>query len=137
MRLCYKYLQAVTVLLFVLTGIVLAQSSPVITKVEASTGYIRVEWTINSEAGIDHYEIWRSSGSSEPILIGNVQRGNFYFEDKNNLYKTVDQYFKYKVKAISGANGSILGQSGIVGTHFYYTSSTYKRTWGSIKAMFR
>jgi hypothetical protein len=136
MKLGHKYFFAAAILLFVLTGIVLAQSNPTITKVEASVGYIRVEWTINSEAGIDHYEVWRSSGSSNPYCVGIVQRGIFYFEDKN-LYKTEDQYFKYQVRAVGGPNGSILGQSGIWGTPYSSTSSTAKRTWGSIKAMFR
>jgi hypothetical protein len=137
MKLGYKYLIVTAILLFVLAGMVLAQSNPTITKVESYVGYIRVEWTINSEAGIDHYEVWRSSGSSVPYLVGVVQRGIFYLEDRNSLYKTEDQYFIYQVRAVGGPNGSVLGQSDIKGIHFNSTSSTAKRTWGSIKAMFR
>jgi hypothetical protein len=136
MKLGYKYFFVAAILLFVLTGMVLAQSNPTITKVESFVGYIRVEWTINSEAGVDHYEVWRSSGSSDLILIGVVQRGTFYLEDRNSLYKTEDQYFNYQVRAI-GSNPSIQGKSEIVGIRFMSTSSTAKRTWGSIKAMFR
>jgi hypothetical protein len=136
MKLGHKYFFATAILLFVLTGMVLAQSNPTITKVESFVGYIRVEWTINTEAGVDHYEVWRSSGSSNPYLVGVVQRGIFYLEDRNSLYKTEDQYFNYQVRAVGGPNGPVLGQSEIKGIRFS-TSSTPKRTWGSIKAMFR
>jgi hypothetical protein len=137
MKLGYKYFIVTAILLFILTGLVRAQSNPAITKVESFVGYIRVEWTINSEGGIDHYEVWRSSGSSDPYLVGIVQRGIFYLEDRNSLYKTEDQYFNYQVRALGGPNGPVLGQSEIKGTHYNNTSSIGKRTWGSIKAMFR
>lgn len=137
MKLGQKYLFAVAILLFVLTGMVRAQSNPIITKVESLVGYIRVEWTINSEAGVDHYEVWRSSGSFDPSCVGVVQRGVFYLDDRTSLYKTEDQYFSYQVKAVGGPNGPVQGQSEIKGIRFMSTSSTAKRTWGSIKAMFR
>ena len=133
MKLGYKYFFTAAILLFVLAGMVRAQNNPTITKIESFVSYIRVEWTINSEAGVDHYEVWRSSGSSDPYRVGVVARGIFYFEDRNSLYKTEDQYFNYQVRVV----GSIQGQSEIKGIYFNSTSSTAKRTWGSIKAMFR
>jgi hypothetical protein len=137
MKLGYKYFIATAILLLSLTGMVLAQSNPIITSVALFGGSIRVEWTINSEAGIDHYEVWRSTGSSDPIRVGIVQRGVFFYvEDKSNLNKTEDQYFSYQVKAVGGPNGTVQGQSEIRGISFI-TNSTAKRTWGSIKAMFR
>jgi hypothetical protein len=137
MKLGYKYFIATAILLFLLTGMVFAQSNPFDRPITAESfdGYIRVEWSVNSEAGVDHYEVWRSSGSSDPILIGVVQHGVFYLDDKTSLYKTEDQFFSYQVRAI-GSNESILGQSQPARIHFS-TSSTAKRTWGSIKAMFR
>jgi hypothetical protein len=136
MRLGHKYFIATAILLFVLSGMVFAQGNPTITKVESFDGYIRVEWTINSEEGVDHYEVWRSSGSSVPFCIGVVPRGVFYLDDKNGLYKTADQYFSYQVKAV-GSNPSLQGKSESAGIRYTSPSSTYKRTWGSIKAMFR
>jgi hypothetical protein len=136
MKLGYKYFIATTILLFVVTGMVLAQNNPTITKIESYDGYIRVEWTINSEAGVDHYEVWRSSGSSVALCVGIVQHGVFYLDDRTGLYKTEDQYFSYQVKAVGGSNGVVQGQSEIKGIRFS-TNSTAKRTWGSIKAMFR
>jgi hypothetical protein len=136
MRLGHKYFIATAILLFVITGMVFAQGNPTITKVESFDGYIRVEWTLNPETGVDHYEVWRSSGSSIPIFIGIVPRGFFYLDDKNGLYKTADQYFSYQVKAI-GSNPSLQGKSESVGIRYTSPNSTYKRTWGSIKAMFR
>jgi hypothetical protein len=136
MKLGLKYFFATALLLLVLTGMALAQSNPTITKVESFVGYVKVEWKIDSESGIDHYEVWRSSGSSQPYCVGVVPHGSYYLEDKNGLYKTEDQYFIYQVRAV-GPDASIQGQSEPVGVRFMSTSSTAKRTWGSIKAMFR
>jgi hypothetical protein len=135
MKLGYKYFIATAILLLGLTGMVLAQSNSIITiKVSKLTeGTIRVDWTINSESGVDHYEVWRTSGSVSFCRI--VQHGIFYFND-TDLYKTEDQYFSYQVKAIGSLDGTVQGQSEIRGISFI-TNSTAKRTWGSIKAMFR
>jgi hypothetical protein len=138
MKLGYKYFIATAFLLFVLTGMAFAQSNPFIKiSVESFDGYVRVGWTIKSEAGIDHYEVWRSSGTSDPILVGVVQHGVYSLDDKTSLYKTEDQYFSYQVKALGGPNGPVQGQSEIMGIRYSNPSSTAKRTWGSIKAMFR
>jgi hypothetical protein len=137
MKLGYKYFIATAILLCVLTGMVFAQSSPTITNVESFDGYIRVVWTLNPETGIDHYEVWRSSGTSDPIRVGVVQHGVFSFDDRTSLYKSEDQYFSYQVKALGGPNGPVQSQSEIKGIRYSNPSSTAKRTWGSIKAMFR
>jgi hypothetical protein len=133
MRLGHKYLFAVVILMFIFTGMTLAQSTPTI-EVKAFDGYIRISWTIDSEAGVDHYEVWRSCGSSIPLCVGTVKLGVFYFDDKSvGLYKTEDQYFSYQVRVI----GSNQRNSGVQGIRYTNPSSTPKRTWGSIKAMFR
>jgi len=137
MKLGHKYLFAAVILLFIFTGMMLAQGNPTITDIKVFDGYIRISWTIDSEAGVDHYEIWRSSGSSVSLCIGRTERGVFYFDDKNiSLYKAADQYFNYQVRVI-GSNQFLQSNSEIKGTRYTSPSSAYKRTWGSIKAMFR
>jgi|WetSurMetagenome_2_1015567.scaffolds.fasta_scaffold111899_3 hypothetical protein len=137
MRLGHKYLFAVIILLFILAGMTLAQSNPAIKEVKAFDGYIRVTWKIDSEVGVDHYEVWRSCGSSIPLCVGTVKLGVFYFDDKTvGLYKTEDQYFSYQVRAI-GPNQSTQSNSEVRGIRYTNPSSAPKRTWGSIKAMFR
>ena len=137
MRLGHKYLFAVIILLFIFTGMMLAQNTLTITDVKAFDGFIRVSWKIDSEAGVDHYEVWRSCGSSIPFCVGTVKPGVFYFDDKTvSLYKIEDQFFSYQVRAI-GPNQSTQSNSEPKGIRYTSPSSTPKRTWGSIKAMFR
>jgi hypothetical protein len=143
MKLGSKYSFAVAIMLFVFTGMVLAQkSNPTITKVEASVGYITVEWSMSSDDGVGSYIIWRKNGSSDFIEVGTAYGGNSRsFKDDNGLLKSSSQYyFFYKVQAL-GYNGQVLGESpsnGEKGGLIYnITSYTAKRTWGSIKAMFR
>ncbi len=108
-------------------------------RAEPSVGSIKISWKIDSDANVDHYEIYRATNIAGPftrIDNGNVTRGKFSFEDMNDLFKTMSQLFYYKVRALN-ANGNIIGQSDIVGASYNGASSTAKRTWGSIKAMFR
>ncbi len=131
MKITLKYLAAVSLLLFVLTGIIQAQNYPIITKIESYTSYIRLYLDWGSVSGSDTYSVYRSSGGSEVYtLVGEVKQGNPYFEDKKDLYKTVDQFFKYKVVGPRS-------ESNIETVRYSSPSSTAKRTWGSIKAMFR
>jgi len=136
MKLGYKYLFAAVVLLFIFTEMTLSQGKPEI-KVIAYDGYIRISWEMpnNSEAGVDHYEVWRSSGISASLPIAKVARGTFYFNDIN-LYKAEVHFFSYQVKAI-GSNSTLQSTSDPFGISYAGTNDTYKRTWGSIKAMFR
>jgi hypothetical protein len=138
MRLGHKYLFAVIILLFILAGMTLAQSNPTITDVKAYDGFIRISWKVDSEVGVDHYEVWRSCGISVPIQVGfDLKPGVHFFDDKTvGLYKTEDQYFSYQVRAI-GPNQSTQSNSKVEGIRYTNPSSTPKRTWGSIKAMFR
>ena len=119
-------------------GVIFAQNStPVITDVkQENDGTMKISWSIGSEDGIDHYEIFRSTGTSGQFShIGDVSRGTFVFTDNYDLFKTAGKYFRYQVKACRGE--TVVGLSGIVGASYNSTSSAAKRTWGSIKAMFR
>jgi hypothetical protein len=124
--------------LFVFSGMIFAQSStPVITDVKQDNdGTMKISWSIGSEDGIDHYEIFRSTGTTgEFSHIGNVSRGKFSFVDNYDLFKTTGKYFRYQVRAMH--EDFVVSQSAIVGASYNSTSSAAKRTWGSIKAMFR
>ena len=126
-------------LLFLLChGIVAAQNAvPVITDVKQEVdGTMRINWSIGSEDGIDHYAIFRSTGSAGQFShIGDVQKGTFSFSDNYDLFKTMGKYFRYQIRAYHAE--TLVSQSAIVGASYNSTSSAAKRTWGSIKAMFR
>lgn len=126
--------------MIIFSGILFAQSSTSqITDVnvkQGSDGTMRISWSIGSEDGIDHYEIFRSSGTTGQFSqIGDVPRGTFTFVDSYDLFKTTGKYFRYQIKALHAE--TVVSQSAIVGASYNSISSTAKSTWGSIKAMFR
>ena len=125
------------ILLIIFSGLVSAQiSAPQITGVSAqSDGTILINWTIGSESDISFYEIERGTDVNGTFShIGDASKGTLYFIDKTDLFKTANKYFCYKVTAV-GSSGS--RTSNIMGILYNSTSSAAKRTWGSIKAMFR
>jgi hypothetical protein len=137
MKASQKYLLLVA-LIIIFSGILLAQSSTlVITDVkQQSDGTIRISWSIGSEDGIDHYEIVRSTGNTGQFIhLGDVPRGTFSFIDSYDLFKTTGKYFRYQINAFHAE--TVISQSAPFGASYYSTSSAAKRTWGSIKAMFR
>jgi hypothetical protein len=107
-------------------------------RAEPSVGSIKISWRSDSEVNVDHYVVYRSTDINGYFSeAGRVSKGTFFFDDNVSvLYKTLSQFFCYKVIAVDSNNKEI-GQSNIVGTSYNSTSSTAKRTWGSIKAMFR
>lgn len=136
MRLRQKY-SLLIILLVLFSSLALAQTStPQITGVSTqSDGTVLINWMIGSENGVSYYEIFRSTDINGTFsLIGNAQKGTFYFIDKTDLFKTASKYFCYKVTAV-GSNDS--RTSNIMGILYNSTSGVGKRTWGSIKAMFR
>jgi hypothetical protein len=133
-----KYILLV-LLMIIFSGMMLAQTSTLkITDVkQQNDGTMKVSWWIGSEDGIDHYEIFRSTGSTGQFNhIGDAPRGTFFFYDNYDLFKTLGKYFSYQVKALR-ADKTIVSQSDQLGASYNSASSAAKRTWGSIKAMFR
>jgi hypothetical protein len=126
-------------LIIVFSGMMFAQANiPVITDVKQENDVtMKVTWSIGSEDGVDHYEIFRSTGTTGQFSrIGNALHGTFSFYDSYDLFKTMGKYFRYQVVALR-ADKTVIGQSTVVGASYNSTSSAAKRTWGSIKAMFR
>jgi hypothetical protein len=125
------------ILLVIFSSLISAQTSaPQITGVSVqSDGTILINWTIGSENGVGHYEIYRSADVNGTFNhIGDAPKGTLYFVDKNDLFKTASKYFCYKVIAVGSGDSR---SSNIMGVLYNSTSSAGKRTWGSIKAMFR
>ncbi len=124
------------ILLLISNGLVFAQTSaPQITRLVVQSDGVLINWTFDEDNSVDHYEIYRSTDINGTFSdIGNTPKGTLYFVDKTDLFKTVDKLFYYKVKAV-GAGYSLTSSSRSI--IYSSTSSAAKRTWGSIKAMFR
>jgi hypothetical protein len=111
-------------------------SGPQITKASMqSDGTVLINWMFDMDSNVGHYEIWRSTDVNGTFSqIGDVPKGTLYFVDKTDLFKTADKLFYYKVKAVGTGFSQTSGSMSVL---YSSTSSTAKRTWGSIKAMFR
>ncbi|HAL57407.1 MAG TPA: hypothetical protein DCP63_13300 [Bacteroidetes bacterium] len=106
-------------------------------------GHIKVSWQTEDETGVMRFEVWRSQivGGvlGDFMKVGSIEqsslRGNnssYEFVDQS-VFKTAGNVFAYKVRVVF-QSGAIF-DSDITRTSS--TTSAAKRTWGSIKAMFR
>jgi fibronectin type 3 domain-containing protein len=131
-----KYLLLLILMVIVSTLLTAQTSTPQITGVSTqSDGTVLINWVVGSENGINYYEIYRGTDLNGTFSrIGNAPKGTFYFIDKNDLFKTDSRYFCYKVTAVGSSSSQT---SNVLGVLYNSTSSAPKRTWGSIKAMFR
>lgn len=100
-----------------------------------------VRWTSLDESGVSGYLIERKAGGggsfvplvSQPIPVkGNNQ--NYLFEDET-AFRTNGNFYQYRLTPVNGA-GQPIGSSYYVSIDHNNVSSV-RRTWGSIKAMFR
>lgn len=102
---------------------------------------VAVRWTSLDESGVSGYLIERKAGGSgsfvplvsQPIPVkGNNQ--NYFFEDET-AFRTNGNFYQYRLTPVNGA-GQPVGSSYYVSIDHNNVSSV-RRTWGSIKAMFR
>jgi hypothetical protein len=98
---------------------------------------VRLEWQTGEEKNLQNFIIERKTPQSSYTEIGSVAPkgdNSFYTFTDQNAYKTNDMIFVYRLKIVD--HNSVSTYSADV-TVSHSVSSVYKRTWGSIKAMFR
>jgi hypothetical protein len=102
-----------------------------------STGTgVKLEWKTGEEKNIKSFEVERRTLQSGFISIAAIApRGNnsYYTFNDENAYKPNDVVFIYRIKILDNDNTTSYSKE-ITVTH---SVSGIKKTWGSIKAMFR
>ncbi len=97
---------------------------------------IRLEWKTGEEVNLKHFVIERKTPQSSYAEIAtiNPQGSNSYYSylDKS-AYKVTDLVFIYRLKILENSGQSSYSNEVTVS----HNVSGVKRTWGSIKAMFR
>lgn len=99
---------------------------------------VAIRWTTVDESGVQRFDILRRSGwSGDFLVIGTVDQlrggsSTYEFIDKS-AFKGSGGLYQYKVRIVNGQSPA--PETEIVSVS--HVSSTAKRTWGSIKAMFR
>ncbi len=97
---------------------------------------IRLEWKTGEESNLKNFSIERKIPQSSFAEVTTVQpKGNnsYYTYLDKSAYKTNNMVFIYRLKIVDNG-GQVSYSAEITVSH---NVSGVKRTWGSIKAMFR
>jgi len=97
---------------------------------------IIIEWQSTKETGVKDFVIERKTTNSTYVEVSRVDpKGddNFYSFTDRSAYKTADALYTYRLKIVDIDN-SVSYSNEISVAH---NVSSVKRTWGSIKALFR
>ncbi len=97
---------------------------------------IKIEWETGEESNLNHFVIERKSTSSEFVSIATVQpKGNnsYYSFVDESIFKANNYVFIYRLKIVENNSTSSYSSNLTVTLN----PSSVKKTWGSIKAMFR
>lgn len=97
---------------------------------------IRLEWRTGDESGLDKFIIQRKTPQSSYIEIATVKpmgNNSIYSYLDESAYKAQDLVFIYQLEFVD-INGTVSKSNEVTVSS---NVSGVKRTWGSIKAMFR
>lgn len=97
---------------------------------------VRLEWKTSDETNLQKFVIERKTPQSSYLEVATIPptgNNSFYTYLDQNAYKTTDLVFVYRLKIVDN-DGTV---SYFNETTVSHSLSGVKRTWGSIKAMFR
>lgn len=97
---------------------------------------IRLEWKTREEANLQNFKIERKTPQNSYVEIATIQpkgSNSYYSYLDQSAYKASDLIFIYRLKIVD-TNGQTSYSNEVTVSH---SVSGVKRTWGSIKAMFR
>lgn len=97
---------------------------------------IRLEWKTREEVNLQDFRIERKTPQSSFVEITTIQpkgSNSYYSYLDQTTYKTTDMIFIYRLKIVD-TNSQASYSNEVTVSH---NVSGVKRTWGSIKAMFR
>lgn len=97
---------------------------------------VLLEWKTSAEVDLKHFAIERKTPQNPYIELAIVEpkgSNSFYSYVDEAAYKTADLVFIYRLKIVDN-DGSTSFSAEVTVSH---NVSGVKRTWGSIKAMFR
>jgi|WetSurMetagenome_2_1015567.scaffolds.fasta_scaffold906275_1 hypothetical protein len=126
---------AVVLLLFVLSACAYAGGI----KDGSLSGYsngsnIVLRWVSDDEQNVIEFRIERRTGASGPFIqlteISPRGNGSSYEYIDNSVFRTTDSFYQYRITAV----GTRSDPWYVTVSH---STSSVRRTWGSIKAMFR
>ena len=105
-------------------------------QVKSETDNVRLEWQTGSESNVNHFSIQRRTPQTSFVEIATIQpkgSNSFYNYVDQSIYKTNDVIFIYQLKIVDNDMQTSYSIERTASPNI----SGVKRTWGSIKAMFR
>ncbi len=104
---------------------------------KSENGNVVLTWQTNLEQNVKYFEILRGSSSENLVRIATVppkgSNSSYTYIDEN-AYKTSGSFYAYGLVIVDN-DGS---KSAVMHTRTLHENvSSVKRTWGSIKALFR
>lgn len=97
---------------------------------------IRLEWKTREEVNLQHFKVERKTPQSSFVDIATIQpkgSNSYYNYLDQSAYKSDNMLFVYRLRIVD-TNGQDAYSNEVSVSH---SVSGVKRTWGSIKAMFR
>jgi hypothetical protein len=99
---------------------------------------ITVRWVSEDETGVSTFELERKAGLYGQFfpLTGVAPRGDnsiYEYKDDTALRIGAESVYQYRVKAVMSDGSAVYSEEVTV----IHAVSSVRRTWGSIKAMFR
>ncbi|NUN70570.1 MAG: hypothetical protein HUU02_12760 [Bacteroidetes bacterium] len=105
-------------------------------KAQSDGSNIAVQWGTTDESNVREFQVERRNSDGEFVTIAVVAKkgsGSFYEYIDRSAFKSTGSVYEYRIKSIL-VNGQAEVSDVITVTH---NVSSVKRTWGSLKAMFR
>ena len=105
-------------------------------EVKSQGDNVQVEWQTGTESNINHYSIQRRTPQTSFVEIATIQpkgSNSLYTYVDQSIYKTNDVIFIYQLKIVDSDMQATYSLERSASPNI----SGIKRTWGSIKAMFR
>ena len=131
-----KYLSVKIILILALISVAYGGAALFNFGVTSEGETVKVEWQTGTESDINHFSILRRTPQTSFVEIATVQpkgsNSTYDFIDQS-VYKTNTSIFIYKLKIVDSDNSSTYSVERSASPNI----SGVKRTWGSIKAMFR
>jgi hypothetical protein len=103
---------------------------------KSENGDIKIEWYTSEETNVKNFVVERQTSQGTWVEIQTVNptgNNSYYYCLDNSAYKGEDMVFIYRLRIVD--NDGKNTYSGTVAVS--HSVSGVKRTWGSIKAMFR
>lgn len=130
----YLHIKIFLILIFVSVAFAGAILTSFVVSSEGDT--VKVDWQTGVESDVNYFSILRRTPQTSFVEISTVKaKGNYsnYEYIDQSVYKINTSIFIYKLKIVDNNNTSTYSSEMSASPNI----SGVKRTWGSIKAMFR